>query len=86
MKSISGVALSGNAPGSLKYPISTTLSLPFRKNVNDSKSYVLAVPMVMSFKVLKCFSSDKNKFLSISLLVVTRSQTKEIDVFFFQKS
>ena len=72
---MSGVALSGNAPGNIKYPYFDIISHTL-KNVNDSKSYVLAVPMVMSFKILKCFSSDKNKFLSISLPVVRRSQTR----------
>ena len=46
------------------FHISTTLSQPLWKNVNDSKSYILAVPMIMSFKVLKYFfSSKKSCFL-----------------------
>ena len=42
--------------------VSTTLSHPLWKNVNDSKSYVLAVSMIMSFKVLKSFFSGKMSF------------------------
>ena len=64
--------------------ISTTLSDPLWKNINYSKSYVLAVPIVISFKVLNCFSINKNKFLSISLPVITRSQTKKL-IFFFSE-
>ena len=61
--------------------VSTTLSHPLWKNVNDSKSYVLAVPMIMSFKVLKYFFSGKISFFSICLPVVMRSQT---GIFFFR--
>ena len=42
--------------------ISTTLSHPLSKNINDWKSYVPAVPMIMFFKVLKYFSNDKISF------------------------
>ena len=42
--------------------ISTTLLHPLWKNINDSKSYVLAVPIIMSFKVLKYFFSGKIGF------------------------
>ena len=42
--------------------ISTTLSHTLWKNVNDSKSYVLAVPVIMSFKVVKYFCSGKIVF------------------------
>ena len=42
--------------------ISTTLSHPLWKNVNDSKNYALAVPMIMSFKDLKYFFSGKISF------------------------
>ena len=39
--------------------------------------------MIMSLKVLECFSSGKiGKFLSICLLVVMRCQTGKADVFF----
>ena len=62
--------------------ISATLSHPLWKNVNDSKSYILAVPLTMSFKVLKYFFSSKMSFFSIFLAVVARSQTGKI----FQKS
>ena len=39
--------------------ISTPLFCPLSKSVNDSKSYVPTVPMMMSFKVLKYFSGGK---------------------------
>ena len=39
--------------------ISTTLFRPLSKVVNDSKNYVPAVPIIMSFKVLKEFPIDK---------------------------
>ena len=48
--------------------ISTILSHPLWKNVNDSKSYVLAVPMIMSFKVLKYFFSGKISFFLFACL------------------
>ena len=42
--------------------ISTTLSHPLWKSVNDWKSYVPAMPVIMSFKVLKYFSNEKINF------------------------
>ena len=42
--------------------ISATLSHPLWKNVNYSKSYILAVPLTMFFKVLKYFFSSKMSF------------------------
>ena len=65
--------------------MSTILSHPLWLNVNNSTSYVLAVPMIMYFNVLKYFFSGKISFFSICLPVVTRSQTRK-NVFFFQKS
>ena len=48
--------------------ISTPLFCPLWKITNDSKGYVPAVPMIMSFKVLKYFSSGKiSFFLFVSL-------------------
>ena len=44
------------------YHMSTTLSHPLRKNVNDSKCFLLAVPIILSFKVLKYFSVAKRNF------------------------
>ena len=59
--------------------ISTTSHLLW-KNVNE-KSYVLAMQMIMPFKVLKYYFSGKiSEFFSICLPVVTRSQTGK---FFF---
>ena len=55
--------------------ISTALFHALWKNVNNSKSNVLAVPMTISVKVLKYFFSDKISFISICLFVVTRPQT-----------
>ena len=64
--------------------VSTTLSHPLWKNVNDSKSYVLAVSMIMSFKVLKYFFSGKISFL---LLLACGNEisnrNKMIYIFFF---
>ena len=61
--------------------ISTTLSHPLWKNVSDSKRYVLAVPMIIPFKVLKYFLVAKVIFF-ICLPVVTRSQTgKNVSLF-----
>ena len=64
--------------------ISTTLSHLLWKNINDSKSYVLAVPMIMSFKVLKYFFSGKISFL---LLLACGNEisnrNKMIYIFFF---
>ena len=56
------------------------LSCPLRKVVNDSKSYMSTVPMIMSFKVLKYFSSGpKNKhFLS--------SDMHTYEMFIFRKN
>ena len=48
--------------------ISTTLFLPLSKVLNDSKSYVPAVPIIMSFKVLKEFPISK---ISLFKLVPT---------------
>ena len=64
--------------------ISTTLSHSLWKNVNGSKSCVLAVPMIISFKVLKYFFSWKI-FFFICLPMKTRSQAGK-NVVFFQKS
>ena len=36
-----------------------TISLTLKNIVNDSKRYVLIVPMIMSFKVLKTFCRGK---------------------------
>ena len=44
------------------YHMSATLSHPLWKNVNDSKCFILAVPISMSFKVLKYFSVAKRNF------------------------
>ena len=57
------------------------------KIVNDSKNYVSAVPMIMSFNLLEYFYSGKiSFFLFVSFLsAVRRSQTRKNDVF-FQKS
>ena len=48
--------------------ILTTLSDPLWKIVNESKSYVLAVPMNMPFKVLKYFFSGKISFFLFACL------------------
>ena len=48
--------------------ISTTFFRPLSKVVNDSKSYVPAVPIIMSFKVLKEFPISK---ISLFKLVPT---------------
>ena len=65
--------------------ISLTLSHPLWKNVSDSKSYVLAVPMFMSLKVLKYFFSGKSSFLLFACLCNEISNRKKWWVF-FQKS
>ena len=74
----------------LEMPLATsnphilTLFHPLWENRNDSKSYVLVVPMTMSFKVLKYFSSGKTSFFFYLLsCVVRKSQTDKI-VFCFK--
>ena len=63
--STSGVNLPGNAPGSSKYTYFATITFhPLWKIINDSKSYVLTVPMIISFEVVNYFSSGK-KFFSL---------------------
>ena len=48
--------------------IATPLFHPLWKIVNNSKSYGPAVPVIMSFKVLKYFSSDKISFFFFASL------------------
>ena len=48
--------------------ISRPLFRPLWKIVNDLKSYVPAVPMIMSFKVLKFISIDKISFFLFASL------------------
>ena len=67
--------------------ISTTLSHLLWKNINDSKSYVLAVPMIMSFKVLKYFFSGKISFLLLLACgneISNRNKMIYIYIFFFR--
>ena len=48
--------------------ISTILSHPLWKNVNEWKNYVPAVPVIMTFKVLKYFSNGKINFFLFACL------------------
>ena len=61
------ININGNAPGSIKYLYFDIIILPTVKNckLNDSKSYVPTVPMIIS-KVLKYFSSGKISFFLFS--------------------
>ena len=62
--------------------ILTTLSQPLRKNVNDPKSYVVAMRMIMFFKILKCSFSGKIRFFYLLAWGNEIPQTRKNDVFF----
>ena len=62
--------------------ILTPLFPPLWKIVNDSKGFVPAVQMTMSFKVLKYFYINKISFFLFCWLVVTRSRARKKFFFF----
>ena len=65
--------------------ILTTLSHALWKDVNDSKSYVLALPMIKSVKILKYCFSGKNKFFFYLLACGNKiANRKKICFFFFR--
>ena len=78
VKSISEITLSGTVSGSIKCPYFHSIIL---STVNDSKSYVPAVPMIMSFEVLKYFSSSKISFYMLACGNKISSREKSMILF-----